>query len=120
MPGSFEQTTVIEQAPLVQDSVLVERHGQDCRGTVDHRRRQSFRLRQQVIGVETCRDHLCVIEGIIVTGVDPRLRNQRRACHLPAAGDDAEAYGWALLRGVPDKLPVSRRQWAPAKAALTG
>mgnify|MGYP002776393653 CR=1 FL=1 len=35
------------------------------------------------------------------------------------AGDDTEAYGWALLRGVPDKLPVSRRQWAPAKAALT-
>lgn len=34
-----------------------------------------------------------------------------------AAGDDAEAYGWALLRGVPEKLPVSRRQWAPAKAA---
>ena len=37
-----------------------------------------------------------------------------------AAGDDAEAYGWALLRGVPDKLPVSRRQWALAKAAVTG
>jgi two-component system response regulator AlgR len=37
-----------------------------------------------------------------------------------AAGDDAEAYGWALLRGVPDKLPVSRRQWAPAKAAVIG
>ncbi len=37
-----------------------------------------------------------------------------------AAGDDAEAYGWALLRGVTDKLPVSRRQWAPARAALTG
>ncbi|MGE5946042.1 MAG: LytR/AlgR family response regulator transcription factor [Betaproteobacteria bacterium] len=37
-----------------------------------------------------------------------------------AAGDDADAYGWALLRGVPEKLPVSRRQWAPAKAALTG
>jgi two-component system response regulator AlgR len=36
-----------------------------------------------------------------------------------AAGDDVEAYGWALLRGVPDKLPVSRRQWAPAKSALT-
>jgi len=35
------------------------------------------------------------------------------------AGDDAEAYGWALLRGVPEKLPVSRRQWAPAKAGLT-
>jgi len=37
-----------------------------------------------------------------------------------AAGDDADAYGWALLRGVPEKLPVSRRQWAPAKAALAG
>ncbi|HEX6734963.1 MAG TPA: LytTR family DNA-binding domain-containing protein [Azonexus sp.] len=36
-----------------------------------------------------------------------------------AAGDDAEAYGWALLRGVPEKLPVSRRQWAAAKAELT-
>jgi two-component system response regulator AlgR len=36
-----------------------------------------------------------------------------------AAGDDAEAYGWALLRGVPDKLPVSRRQWAPAKVAAS-
>jgi two-component system response regulator AlgR len=34
------------------------------------------------------------------------------------AGDDAEAYGWALLRGVPEKLPVSRRQWAPAKALV--
>lgn len=34
-----------------------------------------------------------------------------------AAGDDAEAYGWALLRGVPEKLPVSRRQWAAARAA---
>lgn len=35
-----------------------------------------------------------------------------------AAGDDAEAYGWALLRGVPEKLPVSRRQWAPAKVLV--
>lgn len=35
-----------------------------------------------------------------------------------AAGDDAEAYGWALLRGVPERLPVSRRQWAPAKALI--
>ena len=35
-----------------------------------------------------------------------------------AAGDDAEAYGWALLRGVPEKLPVSRRQWGPAKALV--
>ncbi len=34
--------------------------------------------------------------------------------------DDAEAYGWALLRGVSEKLPVSRRQWAAARAALTG
>jgi two-component system response regulator AlgR len=36
-----------------------------------------------------------------------------------AAGDDAEAYGWALLRGVAEKLPVSRRQWAAAKGELT-
>lgn len=35
-----------------------------------------------------------------------------------AAGDDAEAYGWALLRGLPEKLPVSRRQWAPAKTLV--
>jgi two-component system response regulator AlgR len=35
-----------------------------------------------------------------------------------AAGDDVEAYGWAILRGVPEKLPVSRRQWAPAKALI--
>jgi two-component system response regulator AlgR len=33
-----------------------------------------------------------------------------------AAGDDAEAYGWALVRGVAEKLPVSRRQWSPAKS----
>jgi two-component system, LytTR family, response regulator AlgR len=37
-----------------------------------------------------------------------------------AAGDDAEAYGWALLRGVPEKLPVSRRLWSAAKAAMSG
>ncbi|HZX32106.1 MAG TPA: response regulator transcription factor [Rhodocyclaceae bacterium] len=37
-----------------------------------------------------------------------------------AAGDDAEAYGWALLRGVPDKLPVSRRQWGLAKSFAKG
>ncbi|MBK7900304.1 MAG: response regulator transcription factor [Azonexus sp.] len=35
------------------------------------------------------------------------------------AGDDAEAYGWALVRGVPDRLPVSRRQWAVARALAT-
>lgn len=32
-----------------------------------------------------------------------------------AAGDDAEAYGWALLRDAPERLPVSRRQWTIAK-----
>jgi two-component system response regulator AlgR len=32
--------------------------------------------------------------------------------------EDADAYGWALLRGVPEKLPVSRRQWVPAKAIV--
>lgn len=36
-----------------------------------------------------------------------------------AAGDDAEAYGWALLRGVAETLPVSRRQWTAAKAAAS-
>lgn len=35
-----------------------------------------------------------------------------------AAGDDAEAYGWALVRGVAEKLPVSRRQWVAAKGWL--
>jgi two-component system response regulator AlgR len=35
-----------------------------------------------------------------------------------AAEEDNEAYGWALLRGVPEKLPVSRRQWAAAKALI--
>ncbi len=33
-------------------------------------------------------------------------------------GDDAEAYGWALLRDVPERLPVSRRQWGGVKALL--
>ncbi|WP_234084490.1 LytTR family DNA-binding domain-containing protein [Azonexus sp. R2A61] len=37
-----------------------------------------------------------------------------------AADDDAEAYGWALLRGRPEKLPVSRRQWAAARQAAGG
>jgi len=32
--------------------------------------------------------------------------------------EDADAYGWALLRGVPEKLPVSRRQWVPAKSLV--
>ncbi|MDR2838634.1 MAG: LytTR family DNA-binding domain-containing protein [Azonexus sp.] len=36
-----------------------------------------------------------------------------------AADDDTEAYGYALLRDVPEKLPVSRRQWSAARAALT-
>ena len=35
-----------------------------------------------------------------------------------AAGDDAEAYGWALVRGVPEKLPVSRRQWGAVKGLV--
>ncbi|MDR0776655.1 MAG: LytTR family DNA-binding domain-containing protein [Azonexus sp.] len=37
-----------------------------------------------------------------------------------AADDDAEAYGWALLRGVPERLPVSRRQWAAARQVAGG
>ena len=35
-----------------------------------------------------------------------------------AAGDDAEAYGWALLRGAPEKLPVSRRLWTTVKSLV--
>lgn len=37
-----------------------------------------------------------------------------------ATGSDTEAYGWALLRGVPDKLPVSRRLWGLAKSFAKG
>ncbi len=37
-----------------------------------------------------------------------------------ATGDDAEAYGWALLRGTSERLPVSRRQWALAKEFAKG
>ncbi|MCL2345393.1 MAG: LytTR family DNA-binding domain-containing protein [Desulfobulbus sp.] len=37
-----------------------------------------------------------------------------------AAGDDTDAYGWALLRGVPERLPVSRRQWAAARQVAGG
>lgn len=35
-----------------------------------------------------------------------------------AQGDDTDAYGWALLREVPEKLPVSRRQWSAARQAV--
>lgn len=37
-----------------------------------------------------------------------------------AAEDDAEAYGWTLLRDVSERLPVSRRQWAVAKSFAKG
>lgn len=37
-----------------------------------------------------------------------------------AAGDDAEGYGWALVRGVDERLPVSRRQWSLAKSLACG
>lgn len=35
-----------------------------------------------------------------------------------AAQEDADAYGWALLRDVPDRLPVSRRQWVAVRHTL--
>jgi two-component system response regulator AlgR len=35
-----------------------------------------------------------------------------------AGGDDIEAYGWALLRCVLERLPVSRRQWAVVRQAV--
>jgi two-component system response regulator AlgR len=34
-----------------------------------------------------------------------------------AREDDDEAYGYAVLRHVPEKLPISRRQWATMKDA---
>jgi two-component system response regulator AlgR len=37
-----------------------------------------------------------------------------------ADDSDTEAYGWALLRGVPERLPVSRRQWAVARQVAGG
>lgn len=37
-----------------------------------------------------------------------------------AAGDCDDAYGWALVRGVSDRLPVSRRQWTVARAMAKG
>jgi two-component system, LytTR family, response regulator AlgR len=33
-------------------------------------------------------------------------------------GEDAEAYGWALLREVSEKLPVSRRQWSEVRGLI--
>ncbi|MDR3056346.1 MAG: LytTR family DNA-binding domain-containing protein [Zoogloeaceae bacterium] len=33
-----------------------------------------------------------------------------------ARGDDDDAYGYALLHHVPEKLPVSRRQWGAVKS----
>lgn len=37
---------------------------------------------------------------------------------LERAADDDEAYGWALLRDVPEKLPVSRRHWSALREGL--
>ncbi len=38
---------------------------------------------------------------------------------LEKANDEAaDAYGWALVRGVTEKLPVSRRQWAAVRGML--
>jgi two-component system response regulator AlgR len=35
------------------------------------------------------------------------------------AQEEEDAYGWALLHDIPEKLPVSRRQWSAAKAAVS-
>ncbi len=37
-----------------------------------------------------------------------------------AASEETEAYGWALLKGVNDKLPVSRRHWTGVRELLQG
>lgn len=36
------------------------------------------------------------------------------------AHDEGDAYGWALLRGLPERLPVSRRQWGVARGVACG
>ncbi len=36
------------------------------------------------------------------------------------AQDEEDAYGWALLKELPEKLPVSRRQWAIARELACG
>jgi two-component system response regulator AlgR len=42
---------------------------------------------------------------------------RRALAGFERAQEEGDAYGWALLHGVPEKLPVSRRQWSAAKAA---
>ncbi|MDR1648178.1 MAG: LytTR family DNA-binding domain-containing protein [Zoogloeaceae bacterium] len=37
---------------------------------------------------------------------------------LERAHEEGDAFGWALVEGVPEKLPVSRRQWSILKAML--
>lgn len=49
-----------------------------------------------------------------------RLHRGALVARLALAGferaqEDGDAYGWALLRDLPEKLPVSRRQWAVAR-----
>lgn len=39
---------------------------------------------------------------------------------LERAQEEGDAYGWALLRGLPEKLPVSRRQWGAVRALARG
>ncbi|MCL2021485.1 MAG: LytTR family DNA-binding domain-containing protein [Betaproteobacteria bacterium] len=36
------------------------------------------------------------------------------------ADEEDEAYGYAMLRHLPEKLPISRRQWIPAREAVFG
>jgi two-component system response regulator AlgR len=43
---------------------------------------------------------------------------RRALAGLERAREDNDAYGYALFRQVPDKLPISRRQWATARALV--
>jgi two-component system response regulator AlgR len=53
----------------------------------------------------------CLVARMAITGFE-------REHESPAA--DAEAHWTVLLNGVPERLPVSRRQWQQVKAVLEG
>lgn len=45
---------------------------------------------------------------------------RRALAGFERAHEDGDAYGWALLRGLPERLPVSRRQWSVAREIAKG
>ncbi|MGB4467836.1 MAG: LytTR family DNA-binding domain-containing protein [Azovibrio sp.] len=45
---------------------------------------------------------------------------RRALAGFERAQEEGDAYGWALLRGLPEKLPVSRRQWSVVREIAKG